>query len=84
MKDAKKLERFKRWVHVFSTPEGQAVLDDMLKMCNYEETVIHVDNNGRVDPLALAVWNGKRAFFTEIKRNLIEPADMPESQEDEY
>jgi hypothetical protein len=82
-KDKKKLEKFQRWHSVFSTKEGKSVLEDLSKMCGYEVSSIYTDINGMVDPTALAIQTGKRAVFTEIKRNLMEPAEFPESKEED-
>lgn len=83
MKDKKRLEKYQRWMAVFGTKEGKSVLEDLSKMCGYEVGSIYTDINGLIDPTALAIQTGKRAVFTEIKRNLIEPADLPNGNDDD-
>lgn len=84
MKDKKRLEKYQRWLAVFGTNEGKAVLEELSKMCDYEVSVIYTDKNGMVDPIAMAIQVGKRAIFSEIKRNLIEPVDFPQDDEDKF
>jgi hypothetical protein len=51
-------------------------------MCGYEVSSVYTDLEARVDPFALAIQTGKRSVFTEIKKNLIEPQEIPEPIDD--
>ena len=58
------------------------VLAELGNMAGYEVGGVYMDKNGSIDLLAMAIQTGKRSLYTEIKRNLLEPPDLPEDTDE--
>ncbi len=51
-------------------PEGEAVLRDLEKNCQWMNTTLPIDNTGAVDPYRVAGMHEKRGVFSHIKKRI--------------
>lgn len=83
MDNKERLQKYQRWMEVFGTQQGNIVLSEICRICGYDYHGIATNIEGDVDPFMMAVNNGKRMVYLEIKRNLIEPKDLPEQTDED-
>lgn len=49
------------------SPAGKIVLEDLRRFCCAETTTVLMDKEGRIDPLAMAVSEGRRQVLGHIE-----------------
>lgn len=68
------LELFKIY-KAFDEGAGKKVLEDILNYCGMERTTARHREDGQIDPLSMALMEGRRQVGLYIKRKLIEPKE---------
>ena len=83
MKDPKRLERYQRWLAVFSTSQGQSVLADIMKMAGMGRTSLTLSIvDGKVDPYYTIFNDGRQSMVFDILKALEEPPEIPEGADE--
>ena len=78
MKDPKKLELHQAYRQI---PE--IVLNDLRRLCNYENTtIVQSMVDGKIDPYGSMVQEGRRQIYLHVAGRLKEPPDIPEEGEE--
>ena len=78
---ARRLELWRAYSAVFGSPEGQRVLADLEAYCHAFARLDARAQDGSIDPLSLAVLEGRRQVWLHILARCREPAP-PRSQEE--
>ena len=83
MRDPKRLERYQLWINNFRGPSGQKVLEELKKMAGQDSTsLVQSVVDGKVDPYYTMYREGRRSVWLDIERNLMEPPDLPEGEDE--
>ena len=71
-------ERHDRYRSVFTTPNGEWVLNDLARICFRDSTtLVYSEVDGKVDPAYTVYHEGMRTVFLTIQRALEPPPDPP-------
>ena len=68
-------EKHERYLRVFSTRDGEAILSDLAKACYARRLTTVIDHQGRIDPGTMAFNEGRRSVYLYIKKAMEEPQE---------
>lgn len=84
MKNEKRLDMFRSFMHVFGSDEGQIVLNHIKRLCGYEQSSLNIMSaDGKIDPNWVIAKEGKRSVFIDILDCMKTPPELPEQQDED-
>lgn len=75
------LEWFKTYNAIDADSAGHLVIDDILNYCAMDRTTARHRADGQIDPLAMAIMEGRRQVGLFIKGRMTEPKPQEEEVE---